>query len=82
MTQDWRHGAACRDHDPEIWFPVGNTGPALQQVAKAKAVCRGCPVVQDCLDWAIESGQTDGVCGGMTETERRSFSRDRARRAS
>jgi len=39
---DWRHRAACRDEDPELFFPVGNSGPALLQISEAKAVCRRC----------------------------------------
>ena len=41
---DWRHRAICRDEDPELFFPIGNTGPALLQIEQAKAVCRRCPV--------------------------------------
>nr|BFE68086.1 hypothetical protein GCM10020092_013870 [Actinoplanes digitatis] len=37
---DWRHHAICRDEDPELFFPIGTSGPALLQVEQAKAVCR------------------------------------------
>ena len=45
---DWRHRAICRDEDPELFFPVGTSGPALLQIAEAKSVCRRCPVVSEC----------------------------------
>ena len=67
---DWRHQAACRDEDPELFFPIGNTGPALMQIEQAKAVCRRCPVVEPCLKWAMETGQDSGVWGGTSEDER------------
>ena len=60
---DWRHRAACLDEDPELFFPIGNTGPALVQIEDAKAVCRRCEVVDTCLKWAIETGQDAGVEG-------------------
>ena len=41
---DWRHRAACLTEDPELFFPIGNTGPALLQIDDAKAVCRRCDV--------------------------------------
>lgn len=76
---DWRHRSACRDEDPELFFPVGNSGPALLQIAEAKAVCRRCPVIGDCLSWALDSGQDAGVWGGMSEDERRALKRRNAR---
>jgi WhiB family transcriptional regulator, redox-sensing transcriptional regulator len=81
---DWRDRAACLDEDPELFFPIGNTGPALLQIEEAKAVCRRCEVVETCLRWALENGQDAGVWGGMSEDERRALKRRtaRARRAS
>lgn len=76
---DWRHTAACRDEDPELFFPIGTTGPALMQVEDAKAVCRRCDVSEACLNWALENGQDAGVWGGLSEDERRVLKRRRAR---
>jgi WhiB family transcriptional regulator, redox-sensing transcriptional regulator len=72
---DWRHEAACREVDPELFFPIGNSGPALLQIEEAKQVCRRCSVMDECLRWAIESGQDAGVWGGMSEDERRALKR-------
>ncbi|MEV4872853.1 WhiB family transcriptional regulator [Streptomyces syringium] len=76
---DWRHNAVCREEDPDLFFPVGNTGPSLLQIEEAKAVCRRCPVRKQCLQWALESGQDAGVWGGLSEDERRSLKRRAAR---
>jgi len=72
---DWRHKAACRDEDPELFFPIGNTGPALVQIDEAKDVCQRCTVTEDCLTWALETGQDSGVWGGLSEDERRALKR-------
>jgi WhiB family transcriptional regulator, redox-sensing transcriptional regulator len=72
---DWRHHAACRDEDPELFFPIGNTGPALLQIDEAKRVCTRCKVMSDCLQWALDSGQDAGVWGGLSEDERRALKR-------
>lgn len=78
-AMDWRHDSACRDEDPELFFPIGNTGPALAQIEEAKAVCARCPVQDPCLQWALESGQDAGVWGGLSEDERRALKRRAAR---
>jgi WhiB family redox-sensing transcriptional regulator len=75
LTHDWRHAAACLNEDPELFFPTGNTGPALLQIEEAKAVCRACPALQRCLSWALETDQDTGVWGGLSEDERRALKR-------
>ena len=55
----------------KLFFPVGTRGPALVQTARAKAVCRRCPVMIQCRTWALTTGQAAGVWGGMSEDERR-----------
>src|SRR3712207_4647606 len=76
---DWRHRALCRDEDPELFFPIGTTGPAIVQIEQAKAVCQRCPAMQPCLDWALSSGQDSGVWGGLSEDDRRALKRRQAR---
>ncbi|WP_221350799.1 WhiB family transcriptional regulator [Streptomyces beigongshangae] len=79
--EGWRENAECRTVDPDLFFPIGNTGPALAQIEDAKSVCRRCPVQQECLDWALDTGQSIGVWGGRSENERRALRR-RTRRSS
>ena len=68
----------CRDVDPELFFPVGDSGPALEQVAAAKAVCARCPVVAECLSFALVV-LPEGIAGGLSAQERRAFRRQRHR---
>ena len=72
---DWRHRAACRDEDPELFFPISETGPAARQATEAKAVCARCPVREQCLRYALDNGLDHGVFGGTTERERRAVTR-------
>ena len=51
----------------------------LTQIEEAKSVCRRCPVIEPCLQWALESGQDAGVWGGLSEDERRALKRRTAR---
>ena len=76
----WRESAACRDVDPDLFFPIGTGGLTLVQIGEAKAVCARCPVRERCLEWALDVGQVEGVWGGTTESERRATRRRSARR--
>jgi WhiB family transcriptional regulator, redox-sensing transcriptional regulator len=73
--RSWFDLAACREVDPEIFFPIGTTGAALIQVEQARAVCTRCPVAAECLDRALSTGQDHGVWGGTTPEERRALRR-------
>lgn len=76
----WRAKAACLGEDPELFFPIGVTGSALDQAERAKRVCERCAVRAQCLDWALGTHQDAGIWGATTEDERRTLRRSRARR--
>jgi WhiB family redox-sensing transcriptional regulator len=77
----WLERAACIEEDPELFFPVGTSAPALEQAWRAKAVCVACPVSGECLRWALDTCQDAGVWGGLDEEERRVIRRRRRREA-
>lgn len=70
-TDTWRDRAACRDTDPELFFPVGTTGQALDQIEAAKAVCMACDACRPCLEFALATNQESGIWGATSEEERR-----------
>jgi WhiB family redox-sensing transcriptional regulator len=65
LDQQWADQALCTQRDPTLWFPVrgGTCRPA-------KAICRGCPVRVECLDWAQVTGQQYGIWGSYSTKER------------
>lgn len=75
---DWRLRAACKETDPSLFFPVGTTGLAIDQIEAAKQVCVTCPCQVDCLQFALDTNQDAGVWGGLGEEERRVIRRQRA----
>lgn len=82
---DWRDRASCRLTNPGVFFPVGGTGVAIEQIEAAKTICQTCPVADPCLQFALETNQEAGIWGGTTEDERRRLRRawlaDRRRKA-
>jgi WhiB family redox-sensing transcriptional regulator len=69
---DWQLLAACRGMDSSLFFaPDGERARARnRRNAKAKSICAGCPVLTDCRNYAIASGEPSGIWGGLTEDER------------
>jgi WhiB family redox-sensing transcriptional regulator len=68
----WQLEAKCAGHDPDLFFPVGTTTQATQQIKYAKDnFCSQCMVAVECLDWSIKTNQDSGIWGGKSEEERR-----------
>lgn len=55
----------CAQTDPEVFFPEKS-----EPAAPAKKVCRRCPVLRSCRDYALDRPELVGVWGGMTAKER------------
>ena len=80
-TTNWRSAGACRSADPDLFFPLSSTGPGERQIARAKMICAGCQVRQECLEFALAHDQVYGVWGGTTPEDRQRDRRRRRRRA-
>src|SRR5215204_2199961 len=68
-VSDWSALGRCAGTDPDALFVQGKAQRA------AKAVCKGCPVIAECLADALDNRTEFGVWGGMTERERRAMLR-------
>jgi WhiB family redox-sensing transcriptional regulator len=64
-TEKWMESAVCASADPEEWFPEKGV-----RAVKAKRICATCPVIDDCLQFALKNGET-GIWGGTSSRERR-----------
>ena len=69
---DWQVKAACRGVGVDQFFnPDAERGQAKRtREARAKAICATCPVIAQCLDWALSVGEPYGVWGGLSAAER------------
>lgn len=69
---DWQLRGACRGEDSALFFhPEGERGSSRDaRDDKAKVVCRSCPVVRECLQYALMTREPYGVWGGLSESER------------
>ncbi len=71
--QPWRDSAACRDDTEGLFFPDDSD---LGSINAAKAICAGCPVADECLAYAIDTNQSEGIWAGTTAKERRRIRRE------
>jgi WhiB family redox-sensing transcriptional regulator len=74
-SERWRLDASCRSIEPSLFFPIGVTRQAHDQIGAAKQICATCPVTRPSLEFAIATNQDNGVWGGTSEEERRALRR-------
>ena len=70
----WQTRAACRGPHAVVFFPPSRPERKEERVSReraAKEICRPCPVLQDCLEYAIRIREMNGIWGGLNETERK-----------
>ena len=80
---DWIDQALCAqlvaadELDPDLFFPIGDTGLRKEEVRQARQVCWACPCIRQCLQYALDAEIPDGIFGGLTAEERRKILRGR-----
>jgi WhiB family transcriptional regulator, redox-sensing transcriptional regulator len=69
---DWQGNAACRGIDTSAFYhPENERGPSrMRRELRAKAVCSACPVIDNCLHWALRVREPYGIWGGLSAEER------------
>jgi WhiB family transcriptional regulator, redox-sensing transcriptional regulator len=76
---EWRAAGACLSADPDLFFPVATGAVAARDMKRAQQVCARCQVRQECLDFAMRTGEMHGIWGGTTPEERIRARRQRNR---
>jgi WhiB family redox-sensing transcriptional regulator len=79
---NWRQRGACQLADPELFFPLSTARGSQPQIMAAKKICARCQVRGACLDFALSTGQANGIWGGTTEEERGKLRRRQLRNGS
>lgn len=69
---DWQMRAACRGVDTSNFYhPENERGPTrVKREQQAKQICQRCPVIENCLRWALAAREPYGVWGGLSVEER------------
>jgi WhiB family redox-sensing transcriptional regulator len=70
--REWMIDGACTGEPPSLFYPTQGHVPA-----RAKDICRGCPVKEKCLDYSIEIRDWEGVWGGVPGRKRRAIAQAR-----
>lgn len=81
VDDEWQIRAACRGPHSEVFYPPTSferRDEKTSREARAKEICRTCPVKSPCLEYALKIRENHGIWGGLSEAERRNLVAARA----
>ena len=78
-STEWMRRGACVGSEPMAFFLPSSFG--AKATAATKRICAGCPVREQCLDFAITENMQEGIWGGLTVRERGRIRRMRQQEA-
>jgi WhiB family redox-sensing transcriptional regulator len=70
----WQARGQCGPRTARLFYPPDDRELPAARIAResaAKALCRACPVVEPCREFALATGERHGIWGGLTEADRR-----------
>jgi len=62
---EWMEHGACVGKPQAWWFPGRG-----ENTNRSKNICAACPVLDQCREYALSTGQQHGIWGGLSERER------------
>jgi hypothetical protein len=71
MNLHWTESASCISLDSDLFFPLGDEAVHADQIAAIRRICATCPAARRCLEWALTTGEPEGIWAGTTPSERR-----------
>jgi WhiB family redox-sensing transcriptional regulator len=74
VDDSWHLRALCRGNHSHLFFPPSTferKDERERRELRARAICRVCPVMSECLEYAVRIREPYGIWGGFTENERR-----------
>lgn len=78
LSIDQAGGVTPCQNAPDLFFPDPETDNVIRSYKMAKQLCSGCPVILECINYAVQAGETNGMWGGLTPEEIRKLRRRRA----
>lgn len=81
LDPSWRLSGACADLAADSFYPEGGQRQVRLAYDRAREICMQCPMIERCLEYALEHEERHGMWGGATPAEREEMLRARRRRS-